>query len=103
MHRKHNRQKRKIRKSQAGEKKWFPCENLAEEEEDFVMNPDDFHIANLISDVIAIVHSHIHSSPEPSYNDIKYCWEFLLLKRNKDTDYPEIWQGVTGKIENSEF
>ena len=37
------------------------------------------------------------------YNDIKYCWEFLLLKRNKDTDYPEIWQGVTGKIENSEL
>ena len=56
-----------------GKSKWFPCENLAEEEEDFVMNPDDFHIANLKSDVIAIVHSHIHSSPEPSYNDIKYC------------------------------
>ena len=56
-----------------GKSKWFPCENLAEEEEDFVMNPDDFHRVSLKSDVIAIVHSHIHSSPEPSYNDIKYC------------------------------
>ena len=37
------------------------------------------------------------------YNDKKYCWEFLLLKRSKDTAYPGTWQGVTGKIENSEL
>ena len=37
------------------------------------------------------------------YNDKKSYWEFLLLKRNKATIYPEIWQGVTGKIENSEL
>ena len=29
-----------------GKSKWFPCENLAEEEEDFVINPDDFNRAN---------------------------------------------------------
>ena len=37
------------------------------------------------------------------YNDNNSSWEFLLLKRNKATIYPEIWQGVTGKIENSEL
>ena len=37
------------------------------------------------------------------YNDKKYCWKFLLLKRSKDTAYPGIWQGVTGKIKNSEL
>ena len=56
-----------------GKSKWFPCENLAEQKEDFVMNTEDFHNASLESDVIAIVHSHVDSSPEPSYNDRKYC------------------------------
>lgn len=40
------------------------------------------------------------------YNDKKRDWEFLLLKRSKDIPnqrYPGIWQGVTGKIENSEL
>ena len=40
------------------------------------------------------------------YNDNKSSWEFLLLKRSKDIPnqrYPGIWQGVTGKIENSEL
>ena len=37
------------------------------------------------------------------YNDNKSSWEFLLLKRSKNTIYSEIWQGVTGKIENSEL
>tara|TARA_B100001540_G_scaffold316158_1_gene345280 strand:+ start:849 stop:1316 length:468 start_codon:yes stop_codon:yes gene_type:complete len=37
------------------------------------------------------------------YNDNKSSWEFLLLKRSKSTIYPEIWQGVTGKIEDSEL
>jgi proteasome lid subunit RPN8/RPN11 len=56
-----------------GKSKWFPCENLADQKEDFVMNTEDFHNANLESDVIAIVHNHVDSSPEPSYNDRKYC------------------------------
>ena len=40
------------------------------------------------------------------YNDQKCDWEFLLLKRSEDIPnqrYPGIWQGVTGKIENSEL
>ena len=40
------------------------------------------------------------------YNDKKSDWEFLLLKRSKhiaNQRYPGIWQGVTGKIENSEL
>jgi proteasome lid subunit RPN8/RPN11 len=56
-----------------GKSKWFPCENLAEEEEDFVINPDDFNRANAVSDIIGIVHSHVNSSPKASYNDRKFC------------------------------
>ncbi len=56
-----------------GKSKWFPCENLAMEEEDFVMSPEDFHNASLKSDIIAIVHNHINGPPEPSENDRKYC------------------------------
>ena len=37
------------------------------------------------------------------YNKNKSYWEFLLLKRSESTIYPKIWQGVTGKIENSEL
>ena len=37
------------------------------------------------------------------YNNDKSYWEFLLLKRSNTTIYSEIWQGVTGKIENSEL
>ena len=36
------------------------------------------------------------------YNDKKNDWEFLLLRRSMSTIYPGTWQGVTGKIENSE-
>tara|TARA_B100000427_G_C15452616_1_gene570259 strand:- start:606 stop:1073 length:468 start_codon:yes stop_codon:yes gene_type:complete len=36
------------------------------------------------------------------YNDKKNDWEFLLLRRSMNTIYPGTWQGVTGKIENSE-
>jgi len=40
------------------------------------------------------------------YNDKKFDWEFLLLKRSEDITnqrYPGIWQGVTGKIKISEL
>ena len=56
-----------------GKSKWFPCENLAMQDEDFVINPDDFNKANMESDIIGIVHSHVHGSPQPSYNDVKHC------------------------------
>ena len=36
------------------------------------------------------------------YNNKKNDWEFLLLRRSMNTIYPGTWQGVTGKIENSE-
>ncbi len=37
------------------------------------------------------------------YNKQESSWEFLLIKRSKNTVYGETWQGVTGKIENSEI
>jgi len=56
-----------------GKSKWFPCENLAEEDEDFILNSDDFYKISLESDIIGIVHNHINGSAKPSENDRKYC------------------------------
>ena len=37
------------------------------------------------------------------FNKDKSDWDFLLLKRSKNKIYPNIWQGVTGKINNNEL
>ena len=37
------------------------------------------------------------------FNKNKSDWEFLLLKRSENKIYPNIWQGVTGKINNNEL
>ncbi len=54
-------------------KVWTPCKNLAEDEEDFVIDSTEFLRVKRTSDIIAIVHSHPDASPEPSEGDIKYC------------------------------
>ena len=56
-----------------GKKVWTPCKNLAEDEEDFVIDSTEFLRVKRTSDIIAIVHSHPDASPEPSEGDIKYC------------------------------
>lgn len=56
-----------------GKKKWFPCTNLAENEEDFILDSQEFLKIKRTSDILAIVHSHPDCSPEPSELDVKYC------------------------------
>jgi len=56
-----------------GKRKWFPCENVATDEENFVMSSTDWLEIRKQADIFAIVHSHPYTSNEPSDYDIKSC------------------------------
>lgn len=56
-----------------GKKKWYPCTNVAEGEDDFILDPKEFIEVKKAADIIAIVHSHPDGEALPSENDIKYC------------------------------
>ncbi len=54
-----------------GKSKWFPCKNISEDDNDFIMDSSDYIRASLKSDIVAIVHSHPDTSEEPSEADVK--------------------------------
>ena len=56
-----------------GKKKWFPCTNVAENEEDFILSSDDYFRIVKKCDIFAIVHSHPDASNKPSISDINNC------------------------------
>lgn len=57
----------------SGEKKWFPCRNVAENDEDFVISSEDWIKVRQKADIIAVVHNHPDASNEPSTHDINGC------------------------------
>ena len=56
-----------------GKKRWFPCTNIAEDDEDFVIDSDEFLKLQRTTDIVGIVHSHPDASSEPTEGDKKYC------------------------------
>lgn len=56
-----------------GRKKFFPCKNVATDENDFVMSSDDYFKVKKISDIFAIVHNHPGGESTASTNDINNC------------------------------
>ena len=56
-----------------GKSKWFPCKNVAEDDDDFVIDSKDYIKASYQGDIVAVVHSHPDASPEPSETDVKQC------------------------------
>lgn len=56
-----------------GKTTWFPCDNVAEGENDFIIDSKQYINIGHRSDIIGIVHSHPDGTTEPSENDIKYC------------------------------
>ena len=56
-----------------GALKWFPCDNIANNGEDFVIDSKQYIAIAQRCDIVGIVHSHPDASPEPSNFDIKYC------------------------------
>ena len=56
-----------------GKSKWVPCKNVAENDDDFIIDSKDYIKASYQGDIVAVVHSHPDASPEPSETDVKQC------------------------------
>lgn len=56
-----------------GKKRWFPCKNDYEGEDNFIINSKDYFDVKKQADIFAIVHSHPDSSNAASQYDIDNC------------------------------
>lgn len=56
-----------------GKLNWIPCTNVAEDEEDFILDSLEYLKIKRTHDIIAIVHNHPDASCEPSEVDINNC------------------------------
>lgn len=56
-----------------GKKRWFPCRNVATNEDDFIMSSDDWFEVKSKADIFAIVHNHPDADNTPSESDISNC------------------------------
>ena len=57
-----------------GKEKYFPCRNLSiNQNQCFILDPEDYVKADNLGEIIAIVHSHPITPPEPSEADRVSC------------------------------
>lgn len=56
-----------------GKKRWFPCENVAADKDNFSLSSSDYLNIKRKADIFAIVHSHPDASNEASEHDINCC------------------------------
>ena len=58
---------------QKGKPKWFPCKNVAKENEEFIIDSTEYIKIHKTSDIVGIVHNHPDGSCIESDADIAYC------------------------------
>ena len=56
-----------------GDLKWFPCNNVAKGDDDFIIDSTQYIDITLKGDIVAVIHSHPDASCEPSPADIEAC------------------------------
>lgn len=56
-----------------GKTYWKACTNIAEDGDDFVLDPKEYVEVLKQGDILAVVHNHPDGSCQESENDVKYC------------------------------
>lgn len=56
-----------------GRKRYWPCKNLSEGANQFILDPQDYAQAEEAGEVVAVVHSHPRTYPVPTQPDLMGC------------------------------
>jgi proteasome lid subunit RPN8/RPN11 len=86
-----------------GKAKYYPCTNIAEGEDSFVIEPREFTKHSLSGDIVYVVHSH-PTGQEPSEHDVAICNSlkipYLIYYVEHNTfslTYPEQYNSLVGR------